>query len=54
MLFGFFMKLIGSFSFLGDGRNGDSSLVVSLEINGTTFQGVLFAQPGKHRTATSS
>jgi len=38
----------------GDGRNGDSSLVVSLEINGTTFQGVLFAQPGKHRTATSS
>jgi len=38
----------------GDGRNGDSSLVVSLEINGTTFQGVLFAQPGKHRTTTSS
>jgi len=30
----------------GDGRNGDSSLVVSLEINGTTYQGVLFAQPG--------
>ena len=53
MLFGFFMKLTGPF-FVGDGRNGDSSLVVSLEINGTTFQGVLFAQPGKHRTTTSS
>jgi len=36
----------------GDGRNGDSSLVVSLEINGTTFQGVLFAQPGKQRTSS--
>ena len=34
------------FSVAGDGRNGDSSLVVSLEINGTTYQGVLFAQPG--------
>jgi hypothetical protein len=36
----------------GDGRNGDSSLVVSLEINGTTYQGVLFAQPGKHRSSS--
>lgn len=36
----------------GDGRNGDSSLVVSLEINGTTYQGVLFAQPtSKHRAS---
>merc|ERR1712223_444494 len=40
----------------GDGRNGDSSLVVSLEINGTTYQGVLFAQPisSKHRTSANS
>ena len=28
-----------------DGRTGDSTVVVSMEINGTTFQGVLFAQP---------
>ncbi|XP_030752672.1 protein dead ringer isoform X2 [Sitophilus oryzae] len=28
----------------GDSRNGDNSLVVSMEINGITYQGVLFAQ----------
>ena len=28
-----------------DGRTGDSTVVVSMDINGTTFQGVLFAQP---------
>ncbi|XP_043475748.1 protein dead ringer-like isoform X2 [Leptopilina heterotoma] len=28
----------------GDGRNGDNSLVVSIELNGTMYQGVLFAQ----------
>ncbi|XP_074032588.1 retained isoform X3 [Leptinotarsa decemlineata] len=28
----------------GDSRNGDNSLVVSMEINGVTYQGVLFAQ----------
>ena len=28
-----------------DGHTGDSTVVVSMEINGTTFQGVLFAQP---------
>ncbi|KAK9871873.1 hypothetical protein WA026_015120 [Henosepilachna vigintioctopunctata] len=28
----------------GDPRNGDGSLVVSMELNGTTYQGVLFAQ----------
>ena len=34
--------------------NGDSSsIVVSIEINGATYQGVLFAEPGKHRTPTS-
>ena len=27
-----------------DDRNGDASLVVSLEINGISYQGVLFAQ----------
>ena len=28
----------------GDGRTTDSSLVVSMEINGIVYQGVLFAQ----------
>ncbi|XP_065168060.1 protein dead ringer-like isoform X2 [Atheta coriaria] len=28
----------------GDARNGDNSLVVSMELNGVTYQGVLFAQ----------
>ncbi|XP_050481149.1 protein dead ringer isoform X3 [Bombus huntii] len=28
----------------GDGRNGDNSLVVSMELNGVMYQGVLFAQ----------
>ncbi|KOX70952.1 Protein dead ringer [Melipona quadrifasciata] len=28
----------------GDGRNGDNSLVVSVELNGIIYQGVLFAQ----------
>ena len=36
----------------GDARNGgggvDSSLVVSMEINGTAYQGVLFAQPARN------
>ena len=39
------------FLFSGDSQNGDASVVVSMEINGTTYQGVLFAQPGKHRTS---
>ncbi|KAK9294434.1 hypothetical protein QLX08_010954 [Tetragonisca angustula] len=33
----------------GDGRNGDNSLVVSMELNGIMYQGVLFAQ---HDTRT--
>ena len=37
--------------FSDDGRNGDSSLVVSLEINGTNYQGVLFAQSAKRRSS---
>ncbi|XP_011300645.1 AT-rich interactive domain-containing protein 3C isoform X2 [Fopius arisanus] len=28
----------------GDGRNGDNSLVVSMELNGVMYEGVLFAQ----------
>ncbi|CAD1468601.1 unnamed protein product, partial [Heterotrigona itama] len=28
----------------GDGRNGDNSLVVSMELNGVMYQGILFAQ----------
>ncbi|KAL3286715.1 hypothetical protein HHI36_001210 [Cryptolaemus montrouzieri] len=41
----------------GDPRNGDSSLVVSMELNGVTYQGVLFAQtspPTNNRTAIAS
>ena len=34
---------------IGDGRNGDNSLVVSMELNGIMYQGVLFAQ---HDTRT--
>ncbi|CAK9819617.1 Protein dead ringer [Anthophora plagiata] len=37
----------------GDGRNGDNSLVVSMELNGVMYQGVLFAQSDS-RTATST
>ncbi|CAL4203591.1 unnamed protein product, partial [Meganyctiphanes norvegica] len=33
----------------GDGRNSDQSLVVSMEINGILYQGVLFAQAPRHR-----
>ncbi|XP_066949141.1 protein dead ringer homolog isoform X9 [Macrobrachium rosenbergii] len=33
----------------GDGRNGDQSLVVSMEINGILYQGVLFAQAPRAR-----
>ncbi|KAF5291084.1 hypothetical protein FQR65_LT11469 [Abscondita terminalis] len=39
----------------GDSRNGDNSLVVSMELNGITYQGVLFAQsPSSGRTALAS
>ncbi|KAG7198141.1 hypothetical protein KM043_005560 [Ampulex compressa] len=37
----------------GDGRNGDNSLVVSMELNGVMYQGVLFAQTDS-RSATST
>lgn len=42
--------------FAGDSRNGDNSLVVSMELNGVTYQGVLFAQntPPSNRTALAS
>ena len=43
--------LIYPLYFSDDGRNGDSSLVVSLEINGTNYQGVLFAQSAKRRSS---
>lgn len=33
----------------GDGRSQDQSLVVSMEINGTLYQGVLFAQAPRGR-----
>ena len=42
--------------FSGDSRNGggvDGSLVVSMEINGTAYQGVLFAQPARNGRAMS-
>ncbi|CAH1963844.1 unnamed protein product [Acanthoscelides obtectus] len=38
----------------GDMRNGDNSLVVSMELNGVTYQGVLFAQNPPSRTAMAS
>ncbi|CAG9821629.1 unnamed protein product [Phaedon cochleariae] len=40
----------------GDSRSGDNSLVVSMELNGITYQGVLFAQnaPSSGRTALAS
>ncbi|CAG9857879.1 unnamed protein product [Phyllotreta striolata] len=40
----------------GDARNGDNSLVVSMELNGVTYQGVLFAQSASNgnRTAMAS
>ncbi|CAL7936838.1 unnamed protein product [Xylocopa violacea] len=41
----------------GDGRSGDNSLVVSMELNGVMYQGVLFAQSDSrsaNSTATSS
>lgn len=40
----------------GDSRSGDNSLVVSMELNGVTYQGVLFAQtsPSGSRTAMAS
>ncbi|XP_071862543.1 retained isoform X3 [Bombus fervidus] len=34
----------------GDGRNGDNSLVVSMELNGVMYQGVLFAQSDSRTT----
>ena len=34
-----------------DDRNGDASLVVSLEINGISYQGVLFAQAAEQATS---
>ncbi|XP_043684083.1 protein dead ringer-like isoform X2 [Vespula pensylvanica] len=39
----------------GDGKNGENSLVVSVELNGVTYQGVLFAQTdSKNATSSSS
>ncbi|XP_076176169.1 retained isoform X2 [Ptiloglossa arizonensis] len=39
----------------GDGRNGDNSLVVSMELNGVMYQGVLFAQSDtRTNTATNN
>lgn len=39
---------------LGDGRNGDNSLVVSMELNGVMYQGVLFAQTDGRNTTTAT
>nr|XP_033341868.1 protein dead ringer-like isoform X1 [Megalopta genalis] len=38
----------------GDGRNGDNSLVVSMELNGVMYQGVLFAQTDSRSTAATN
>ena len=39
---------------LGDGRTNDSSLVVSMEINGIVYQGVLFAQAAAAAAAAAA
>ncbi|XP_033222024.1 protein dead ringer-like isoform X2 [Belonocnema kinseyi] len=38
----------------GDGRNGDNSLVVSIELNGVMYQGVLFAQTASRNMTPAS
>ncbi|XP_076236263.1 retained [Calliopsis andreniformis] len=38
----------------GDGRNGDNSLVVSMELNGVMYQGVLFAQTDSRTTNSTA
>ncbi|XP_015594703.1 protein dead ringer isoform X2 [Cephus cinctus] len=38
----------------GDGRNGDNSLVVSMELNGVMYQGVLFAQTESRNATTTT
>ncbi|XP_066590471.1 AT-rich interactive domain-containing protein 3C isoform X2 [Prorops nasuta] len=38
----------------GDGKNGDNSLVVSMELNGVMYHGVLFAQTDKDGTKSST
>ncbi|XP_076276234.1 retained isoform X2 [Lasioglossum baleicum] len=38
----------------GDGRNGDNSLVVSMELNGVMYQGVLFAQTDSRTTSSTA
>ncbi|XP_078049117.1 retained isoform X1 [Augochlora pura] len=38
----------------GDGRNGDNSLVVSMELNGVMYQGVLFAQTDRSNAASNN
>ena len=43
-----------SFDFPGDGRNGDNSLVVSMELNGVMYQGVLFAQSDSRSTSSTA
>ena len=44
-------KMICNEDVLSDDRNGDASLVVSLEINGINYQGVLFAQAAQQAAA---
>lgn len=50
------MYILMLFFFLGDSRNGDGSLEVSMELNGVTYQGVLFAKtpPSVGRTPVMS
>ncbi|KAK2579472.1 hypothetical protein KPH14_010786 [Odynerus spinipes] len=38
----------------GDGKNGDNSLVVSVELNGVIYQGVLFAQTDARNASTTT
>jgi hypothetical protein len=41
-------------SFPGDTRTNDNSLVVSMEINGIVYQGVLFAQAAAAAAAATA
>jgi hypothetical protein len=42
------------FFFSGDTRTNDNSLVVSMEINGIVYQGVLFAQAAAAAAAAAA
>jgi hypothetical protein len=50
----FFFFCFFLFFFSGDTRTNDNSLVVSMEINGIVYQGVLFAQAAAAAAAAAA